>query len=266
MPLPAATFCVRGNRWRQFFRNSSFLSSLGNALNDAGKHKRPSSPLGVRDPEASSLPGGSFRVGVTAYDRYALQAFEVNSIDYLLKPIEERHLVRALDKVERLHASSAAAPDWKTMLAQITGALRQQGSGLAAEYPERIASRLGDRIHILDLTKVTHFFAQEKLTYAATEGKNHVVDHTVSDRTETRSASLLPDSSVDTIKSGVGEGTGRVVRRPRAGAAEGRKIDGAASGARAGAGVEKASGRVGQECRSPRTGRFRLPHPESRAV
>jgi two-component system, LytTR family, response regulator len=49
------------------------------------------------------------------------------------------------------------------------------------EYPERIASRLGDRIHILDLAKVTHFFAQEKLTYAATEGKNHVVDHTVSD-------------------------------------------------------------------------------------
>src|ERR1700680_4971771 len=39
-----------------------------------------------------------------AYDQYALQSFEVNSIDYLLKPIEERHLVRALDKIERLRA------------------------------------------------------------------------------------------------------------------------------------------------------------------
>jgi two-component system LytT family response regulator len=130
--------------------------------------------LGMMDPQP-------LVVFTTAYDQYALQAFEVNSIDYLLKPIEERHLVRALDKIERLRASSAAAPDWKAMLAQLTGALRQQGSGPAAEYPERIASRLGDRIHILDLTKVTHFFAQEKLTYAATEGKNHVVDHTVSD-------------------------------------------------------------------------------------
>jgi two-component system LytT family response regulator len=120
-------------------------------------------------------------VFTTAYDQYALQAFEVNSIDYLLKPIEERHLTRALDKIERLHASAAAAPDWKAVLAQLAGALRQPGGALGAEYPERIASRLGDRIHILELAKVTHFFAQEKLTYAAVEGKNHVVDHTVSD-------------------------------------------------------------------------------------
>jgi two-component system LytT family response regulator len=120
-------------------------------------------------------------VFTTAFDQYALKAFEVNSIDYLLKPIEERHLARALDKIERLHASAAAAPDWKALVAQLAGALKQPGAGLAAEYPERIASRLGDRIHILDLAKVTHFFAQEKLTYAATEGKSHVVDHTVSD-------------------------------------------------------------------------------------
>jgi two-component system LytT family response regulator len=120
-------------------------------------------------------------VFTTAYDQYALQAFEVNSIDYLLKPIEERHLSRALDKIERLRASAVAAPDWKAMLAQLAGALRQPGAGLAAEYPERIASRLGERIHVLELAKVTHFFAQEKLTYAATEGKSHVVDHTVSD-------------------------------------------------------------------------------------
>ncbi len=41
-------------------------------------------------------------VFTTAYDQYALRAFEVNSVDYLLKPIEERHLARALDKIERL--------------------------------------------------------------------------------------------------------------------------------------------------------------------
>jgi len=130
--------------------------------------------LGMMDPQP-------LVVFTTAFDRYALKAFEVNSIDYLLKPIEERHLARALDKIERLHASPAAAPDWKALVAQLAGALKQPGAGLAAEFPERIASRLGDRIHILDLAKVTHFFAQEKLTYAATEGKSHVVDHTVSD-------------------------------------------------------------------------------------
>src|SRR5271170_5106126 len=41
-------------------------------------------------------------VFTTAYDRYALQAFGVNSIDYLLKPIEQAQLERALDKIERM--------------------------------------------------------------------------------------------------------------------------------------------------------------------
>ncbi len=110
-------------------------------------------------------------VFTTAYDQYALQAFEVNSVDYLLKPIEERHLARALDKIERLRATPGPPPDWKALLAQLA----------AGGYPERIASRLGDRIQILELSHVTHFFAQDKLTYAATEAKNYVVDYTVSD-------------------------------------------------------------------------------------
>ena len=62
-------------------------------------------------------------VFTTAYDQYALQAFEVNSIDYLLKPVEERHLARALDKLERLRATPAPPPDWKSVLAQISAAV-----------------------------------------------------------------------------------------------------------------------------------------------
>jgi len=117
-------------------------------------------------------------VFTTAYDQYALQAFEVNSIDYLLKPVEERHLSRALDKLERLRAATEPAPDWKNLLAQISSALGQGGT---SAFPERIASRLGERIHILELARVTHFFAQDKLTFAATEGRNYVVDHTVAE-------------------------------------------------------------------------------------
>jgi two-component system, LytTR family, response regulator len=113
-------------------------------------------------------------VFTTAYDAYALQAFEVNSIDYLLKPIEERHLLRALDKLERLRAAPAPAPDWKNVLAQLA-------ASIASPTLTRIASRLGERIQILDIAKVTHFFAQDKLTFAAVEGKNYVIDQTVSE-------------------------------------------------------------------------------------
>lgn len=120
-------------------------------------------------------------VFTTAFDQYALQAFEVNSIDYLLKPVEAVHLARALDKIERLRATSAPAPDWRPLLEQLAGAMKQTAP---TTYPERIASRVGEKIQIIDLAKVTHFFAQDKLTYAATEGKNYVVDHAIGDLEE----------------------------------------------------------------------------------
>jgi two-component system LytT family response regulator len=115
-------------------------------------------------------------VFTTAYDQYALQAFQVNSVDYLLKPVEERHLTRALDKIERLRQQPAAPGEWRAMLEHLQSAIQPR-----PEWPERIASRLGDRIHVLELEAVTHFFAEDKLTYAATEAKRYVVDHTISD-------------------------------------------------------------------------------------
>jgi two-component system, LytTR family, response regulator len=112
-------------------------------------------------------------VFTTAYDQYALKAFEVNSIDYLLKPIEERHLLRALDKIERLR-SGGIPQDLSSQLASLLQS-RQPA------YPERIASRLGERLQFIDLEQVIYFFAKDKLTYAATETKNYVVGYTISD-------------------------------------------------------------------------------------
>jgi two-component system LytT family response regulator len=112
-------------------------------------------------------------VFTTAYDQYALQAFEVNSIDYLLKPIEERHLLRALDKIERLRAGGIP----QDLASQLASLLQSRKPA----YPERIASRLGERIQFLDLDQITHFFAKDKLTYAATKTKNYAVGYTISD-------------------------------------------------------------------------------------
>jgi len=114
-------------------------------------------------------------VFTTAYDRYALRAFEVNSIDYLLKPVEAPHLDRALDKIERLRG--APAPEWHSLVAQLASAMRQP----PAEYAARLTSRLGDRMQLLDVPRITHFYAQDKLTYAVMDGKSYVVDHTVSE-------------------------------------------------------------------------------------
>ena len=113
----------------------------------------------------------------TAYDQYALQAFGVNSIDYLLKPIEPESLERALKKVERLRgAGPIEHPDMHAVLKQLAASLLET----KPEYLSRIASRLGDRLWFLDLARVTHFYAEDKLTYAVSDGKAYCVDYTIS--------------------------------------------------------------------------------------
>lgn len=114
----------------------------------------------------------------TAYDRYALQAFGVNSVDYLLKPVDPESLERALKKVETLRNSGQPSQaDLRSLLMQLTESLRETRPA----YLDRIASRLGDRIWFLDLHHVTHFYAEDKLTYAASEGKAYCVDHSIAD-------------------------------------------------------------------------------------
>ena len=112
----------------------------------------------------------------TAYDKYALKAFGVNSVDYLLKPVELVALERSLAKVEALLGlGRPAPPDLRSLLRQVADSLREE----RPEHIERIASRLGDRIRFLDLEQVTHFFSEDKLTYAVCEGKAYCVDHAI---------------------------------------------------------------------------------------
>jgi two-component system, LytTR family, response regulator len=124
------------------------------------------------------LPSQPFIIFTTAYDQYALQAFGVNSVDYLLKPVDPESLDRALQKVERLRgAGSFAQPDLQALLKNLTDLLHASKT----EYLERIASRLGDRLWFLDLPRVTHFYAEDKLTYAVSEGKAYSVDYAIAE-------------------------------------------------------------------------------------
>jgi two-component system, LytTR family, response regulator len=117
-------------------------------------------------------------VFTTAYDQYALRAFEVNSIDYLLKPIDEAQLRRALGKLERMAGGESPRPRVDELLAQVKAMLSERS---ASPKIDRIPSRIGERVHFLDLGQITHFFAEDKLTFAALDGKNWVVDRTISD-------------------------------------------------------------------------------------
>ena len=85
---------------------------------------------------------------------------------------------RAIGKVETLRESGLfVQPDFQILLKQITASVREA----VPKYPERIASRLGERISFLELSDVTHFYARDKLTYAVSNDKAYCVDHAIVD-------------------------------------------------------------------------------------
>ncbi len=127
----------------------------------------------------SRLKRQPFVIFTTAYDQHALRAFEANTIDYLLKPIETEQLQRALNKLGKLRPLTK--PEWQqnpelpAMLLELAASLQRGQTG----YPHRIASRIGERISFLPLDDVTHFIALDKLTYAVVNGRSHCVDQTI---------------------------------------------------------------------------------------
>ncbi len=115
-------------------------------------------------------------VFVTAFNQFALRAFEVNSVDYLVKPVERELLDRAIRKLERRSVEQEARPPLADLVRQVTAALAGAGA-----YPERISSRVGDKVEFIELSRVTHLFAEDKLTFAATAGKNYILDLTIAE-------------------------------------------------------------------------------------
>jgi two-component system, LytTR family, response regulator len=111
-------------------------------------------------------------VFTTAYDAYALTAFETSAIDYLLKPIEPERLARALDKIER-YGQQPAQPDIRVLARELAARLAP------SRKLDRIASKVGERTTLLDIGRISHFVAKDKLTFAVVGGREHVVDLTL---------------------------------------------------------------------------------------
>jgi two-component system LytT family response regulator len=124
----------------------------------------------------------------TAFDRYAIDAFAANSIDYLLKPVEPERLDRALDKLVRLSGTGFRESEGNqsgTPGVDIRAIAREIAAQLApSRRLERVASRVGERTTVIDVARVTHFFSKDKLTFAAANGRDHVVDFTLTELEE----------------------------------------------------------------------------------
>lgn len=110
----------------------------------------------------------------TAYDEYALQAFKLNSIDYLLKPIDDEELESAVKKYRALKPTTQKlALDFEDIKKLLVNPLER-------EYKKRFTTRVGQHLKIINADEVECFYSENKGTYAATsDGRNYLMDTTL---------------------------------------------------------------------------------------
>ena len=102
----------------------------------------------------------------TAYDNYAVKAFEAGSIDYLLKPIDPAALRRA---VERCRERSGGL--------DVDALMRALGRSAAPSYKERFVVSVGERIIPVNVSDIAYFYSKDKYNYlAATDGAHYIID------------------------------------------------------------------------------------------
>ncbi len=109
----------------------------------------------------------------TAYNEYALKAFKVNSIDYILKPVDKTELGAAFKKYDTLIRRET--PQEK-MIESIGYAVQM----LNKKYKERFVIKVGEHLKSIEVREILFFYSLEKATFAQTaDGRKHILDFTL---------------------------------------------------------------------------------------
>lgn len=110
----------------------------------------------------------------TAYESYAIQAFKANSIDYLLKPIDDNELAAAITKFKWTQQKQATPRPNTLALLSLPDNVGQ------TTYKDRFMVTIGPKIKSVDVSNIAYFFYEEKTTYLTTkDGQNLVVDYSL---------------------------------------------------------------------------------------
>lgn len=114
-------------------------------------------------------------VFTTAYDEYAIRAFDVNSIDYLLKPIKETKLENAIIKFENWHQNEAQSPEKLDY-----DELRQVILKGEKKYRTKILVNSAAYFYKINVDEVAYFYTEQKICFAVGfDRKEHIVDFTI---------------------------------------------------------------------------------------
>ena len=120
------------------------------------------------------IPTRSFMIYTTAFDQYTLKAFKLNSIDYLLKPIMEEDLEKAINKFKSFLPSESASNSL-----EIKSLIKEEKQKLS-----RILVKIGYNLKIVQTDEVSCFYSENKIVYLQTKERNYPTDFTLDELQE----------------------------------------------------------------------------------
>ena len=123
---------------------------------------------------------------ITSYDEYALKAFKVNSVDYLLKPVQKEDLQAALEKfreMKKMYKTDSAAPPAAISIDDIVKELQQKLQ--TKEYRKRFLVKHGQKLVSVEVDEIAYFFSDGRLNFFKTfDNRKFVVDYTMDELNE----------------------------------------------------------------------------------
>ena len=110
----------------------------------------------------------------TAYDEYALRAFKLNSIDYLLKPIDEEELSIAISKFKnQFQKNTISSLDFEAIKRMLVNPVEK-------EYKKRFSVKIGQQLKVISIDEVECFYSENKGTYIHTlDNRDYLIDSTL---------------------------------------------------------------------------------------
>jgi two-component system, LytTR family, response regulator LytT len=115
----------------------------------------------------------------TSYDEYALKAFKVNSVDYLLKPIQKEELQSALEKFKKNHSTNKGDINIDTLVKELQQKLQPK------EYRKRFLVKHAQKLVSIEIEEIAYFYSDGRLNFFKTiDNKKFVVDYTMDELQE----------------------------------------------------------------------------------
>lgn len=177
---PAA---LRLNKLIMEFRSNWKIQNISDSIKSSVKWLKENDPPDLIFMDIQLADGLSFEIFketritspvifTTAFDQYTLRAFKVNSIDYLLKPIDNEELQAAIVQFENIHADRAAVSD--DSIQSILQSFKSKN------YKERFLVKSGDQFSYVNINDASYFYAEDGVLFLCTNNcKRFIIDYTV---------------------------------------------------------------------------------------